>query len=175
MGGVGSGRKPLPREVHEERGTLRKDRHGERAAVQPNRERPRIPYGLSPRAQTAWRNIVSDLESNGILARSDQWAIELLAVAVGRLREARAAANKAMRAGDHEAVRVWWKVEREALAQARALVAQLGLSPSGRNSLGMALARAQGAGRADPDAASEPAGPSLVRPRRLEAVKGGRS
>jgi phage terminase small subunit len=173
MGGPGSGRKPLPRETHEQRGTLRNDRHGEKPAVQPNRERPRIPYGLSPRAQTAWRTIVADLEANGILARSDQWSIELLAVAIGRLREARANANTAMRKSDADAIRVWWKIEREALSQARTLVHQLGLSPSARNSLGMALARAQGAGRAGPDAGAEPKGPTLVRPRRLQAVPDG--
>lgn len=101
-----------------------------------------MPAGLSKRAQTAWKAIVADLEAGGILDFADWPIVEAAAVAIGRAREARAMVNKEGlvipgQKGNrtrHPAL----GIELEAWKEVRQLADHIGLSPAGRERLGMA-------------------------------------
>jgi P27 family predicted phage terminase small subunit len=142
-----TGRKPVP--------TEERRRRGEKPIAPPvvvgGRGSPDMPPGLSERSKSAWRQIVRDLASAGILDRADAFVIEALAVHVGRARDARAIIakegllSKTAHGGAHAAV----GIEERALREVRQLCDQLPLSPWGRARLGLTLARGGGEGADD--------------------------
>jgi P27 family predicted phage terminase small subunit len=137
---VTTGRKPKPVELHRQEGTYRADRHGKPSPAS-DLVKPKPPAGLFREALAVRRELVCELERVGTLHSADRHLIELAAVAVGRMRQARALiAKEGLTArGDrgsvvHPAVRV----ELSAMRELRALLSELGLSPTSRSRLGVA-------------------------------------
>jgi P27 family predicted phage terminase small subunit len=157
---AGSGRKPKPVSQHIEDGTFRPDRHGaaEESPQLTSATRGlkwRMPAGLSPRQQTAWKTIVRDLEASSLLDRADAGMIEAAAVAWGLAGDARAAVNKhgLLVPGQREGSLVTnpaIKIQHDAWAQFRSVAVQLGLSLAARGTLGLSLARGSGQGAPEP-------------------------
>jgi P27 family predicted phage terminase small subunit len=99
------------------------------------------PTGLTQMQKTAWRTIVADLETGGILDHADAGLIEAAAVFWGRAREARATVNKEgliARSVRGYTAHPLLAVERESWAQFRMIAEQLGLGPVARARLGLA-------------------------------------
>ena len=117
------------------------------------RAAPDMPRGLSTRQQTAWRHAIRDLSASGVLDRADSFTVELLAGAVGRMREARAEVNRAKsmiaKDGENSQGRVASaasSLELQWAREARQLVQLEPLSAVGRARLGLTLARGGGEG-----------------------------
>lgn len=98
-------------------------------------KRPPLPRTLFPEAKTAWRQIIADLEQAGSLSSSDGLVIELAAVAVGRVRQARsqlAREGLQVRSERGAIVHPLARLELAMMSQARQLLAELGASPTAR-------------------------------------------
>lgn len=171
------GRKPLPHEVHEKKGTLRKDRHGSEP-VRGAGGRPPMPPGLNDRAKRAWKTICDDLAASGLLDRSDAGVIEAAAVLWSRAREARAAINREgvviTGANGTSIAHPAWKIEREAWAAFRQLADELGLTILSRSRLGIALARSNDRGGSGGKPAAGSIASKIGDSPRLKALQGGR-
>jgi len=133
------GRKPKPTREHRRAGTYRADRHGKRPPAA-DLEKPKPPPGLFREAGTAWRQLVRELQAIGTLHSSDRHLIELAAVCLGRLRQARAAIAKTgleVRGDRGAVVAPAVRIEISAMRELRALLSELGLSPTSRSRLGI--------------------------------------
>lgn len=143
---------------------------------------PAQPAGLDRRAAAAWKQLVRELESIGLLAKSDSGTMEACAVAIGRARECRTRVNRdgIMTRGStgqlvaHPAL----KLERELWAQAARLLEALGLTAASRLRMQMPVGGAGGAS-SEGEAAEEPPA-DLVTARigaapRLRRIEGGQA
>lgn len=106
-------------------------------------KRPRKPSHLSPSAAKAWDSVVKSLHDAGTLAATDVAAITLLAELLGIAGDAyaqfKSAANTAGQIGTViKQPNGWpgphpqWSVYQKAIAQAKGLLAEFGLTPAGR-------------------------------------------
>ena len=134
-------------------------------------ETPAAPKHLSKSQRAAWKSLVGDLKRNGILAQSDATAIELVATALGTVRDLGARIEVVGLFTDEG--RKAAELQLRAMNVARPYVEQLALSPRGRHNLGLGVSRAQGPGD-DPKPKAEPAPAIGVSPR-LQALQGGKS
>jgi P27 family predicted phage terminase small subunit len=128
-----------------------------------------MPTDLSTEAKAAWRLLVRSLREDGALHSTDGPLLEAAAVCLGRLREARgllAREGLTVRGDRGSVVHPALRIELGAIAQLRALLAELGLGPSARARLGLVELRRDSAERE----LDEEIGPSP----RLRAVAGGR-
>jgi P27 family predicted phage terminase small subunit len=99
---------------------------------------PPMPRSLFPEARGAWRQIVGALERVGTLSSSDALTIELAAVAVGRLRQARtelAREGLQVRSERGAIVHPAGRLEIAMMGQARQLLAEMGLTATARTRL----------------------------------------
>jgi P27 family predicted phage terminase small subunit len=154
------GRKPKPIAEHRRTGTFRADRH-RKSPPAADLAKPKPPAGLFREARTAWTELVRELQATHLLDSSDRHLIELTAVCLGRLRQARAAIAKSgleVRGDRGAIVAPAVRIELSATRELRALLSELGLSPTSRSRLGIEAAEA------DPFADLPP------NPRKLAAV-----
>lgn len=174
-----SGPKGKPTEDHVREGTYRRDKHGPKGGVRPaDGKRPRQPAGLSVSAKNAWKALLDDLQASALLDSADAPLYEAFAVNIGRAREARRliAKHGMLVPGAREGQLVanpMLRVEREALAQARMLAAELAIGMRARASLGIAIVRGanlRGGSEDTPAADKTGIGPSP----RLTALRGGK-
>lgn len=133
-------------------------------------ERPSEPSHLTAEQKRVWRQIVRDLEANGILAQSDAAAIEMVATALGTVRECQARIKVVGRWTDEG--RKTTELQLRALTTARPYVEQLALSPRGRHNLGMGVSRAQGV---KDKPAADPLSSAIGESPRLKALRGGKA
>jgi P27 family predicted phage terminase small subunit len=133
------GAKPKPAEV--------KRRTGSRRVTDVNlvggRRVPKMPAGLPSRAKTVWKQLIADMGESGVLDGADWPLVEVAAVTICRMREAR---DVIAREGlfvegqrgptKHPA----YMIERECAAEVRQLLDHLGIGPVGRSRLGLAKA-----------------------------------
>lgn len=137
---MATGRKPKPISDHIRAGTYRVDRH-DRPSPAADRTKPKPPAGLFREARSAWTELVRELDRLGTLDSRDVHLIELAAVCLGRLRQARAAIAKTGLEvkGDRGAVVApALRAELAAIKELRGLLAEFGLSPTSRARLGIA-------------------------------------
>lgn len=160
------GRKPVTTEERIKRGETPK----RPPLVVGGRRAPRMPNGLNDRAKTAWRQVVDDLLSSGVIDRADSTVIEILATAVGRYRDARTVLNREGILAEnsqgrvaHPAVGIAERAEQRILQ----IADRLPLSPWGRTRLNLLLSSGGDEGaEADMEA-------TIGRPPRLKVVGGG--
>ena len=98
---------------------------------------PRMPTGLSPSAKTAWKTLVDDLFANDLLESADWPLIEIAAVTIGRMREARRIVEREGLLADGQRGAMTkhpaYLIERENAAEVRHLLEHLGVGPIGRS------------------------------------------
>ena len=135
-----TGIKPKPVELHRRQGTFRADRHGKPSPAA-DLVKPKPPAGLFREALVAWHEVVRELERVGTLHSADRHGLECAAVCLGRLRQARRAIAKSgleVRGDRGAVVAPAVRVELAAMKELRALLSELGLSPTSRSRLGLA-------------------------------------
>lgn len=140
------GRPPIPTEVHIQRGTYRKDRHGELVVTTPGHGIVQFgaPAHLTEFQQEVWLELARLLES--IVRESDIPMVEMAAVAYATYREAQKLidqdgliiveyddGNERMK--EHPAVRIAQRYQKMFMDTS----ARLGLSPADRARLGINL------------------------------------
>jgi P27 family predicted phage terminase small subunit len=99
-----------------------------------------MPRDLFPEAKSAWRQIVAELEASATLSSTDGLVVELTAVAVGRVRQARkqlARDGLQVRSERGAIVHPLGRLEVAMMSQARQLLAELGLTATARARLGV--------------------------------------
>jgi P27 family predicted phage terminase small subunit len=104
---------------------------------------PSMPSDLFPEAKTAWRQILSELARAGTLASTDALIVELAAVAVGRVRQARKILiheGLQIRSERGAIVHPLARLEVAMMGQARQLLAEVGLTATARARLGVGTA-----------------------------------
>jgi len=105
------------------------------------REAPSMPRGLSKTAQTAWRALVADMSEAGILDRADGPLLEVAAVLVGRMRDARRVIERdgpvIVGARGTLVKSPYLLIEERCQSELRLLMEQLGCGPVGRARLGL--------------------------------------
>ena len=84
---------PLPREVKELRGTLRKHREARMPVRAPPGD-PLMPRHLGPIARAKWKELLPQLRDRGTLSLADRTSLEMLCSAYEEYREAAAAIRK---------------------------------------------------------------------------------
>lgn len=140
MGGKGSGRRPVPREVKELRGTARPDRvNGERP--EPKDEPPKCPWGTPKPIRKQFKRIVEALEPTGMLRSIDTDLLYQLAGAIHLHREATdklaegGAVYEDTSHGGRPAKSPWFQIWRDTGKVIRSLSSHFGLSPADRERL----------------------------------------
>lgn len=161
------GPKPKPAEVKRKTGS----KHQTQTVLVGGRQAPRMPAQLSPRAKTAWRQLVSDMEGAGILDKADWPLIEVTANLIANYRHAVEMGNREGIVCEGQkgnpTTSPWFRISMETGKEIRQLLEHLGIGPVGRSRLGMA------GGKAKKSLSSEMAdriGPSEG----LKLVKGGK-
>jgi P27 family predicted phage terminase small subunit len=134
-----------------------------------------MPSGLSASAKTAWKTLVEDLRDSGRLDSADWPLIEIAAVTIGRMREARRIVEREglLAEGQRGAMTKHpaYLIERENAAEVRHLLEHLGVGPVGR-------ARVTGGGPSKPQVKTmkeefdSKVGPSARQ--KLRALEGGK-
>ena len=159
------GAKPKPNELKQRSGS----RHASATTLVGGRGVPTMPGDLPDRAKTVWKQLVADMSESGVLDRADWPLVEVAAMTICRMREARAIIKREGLFVDgqrgptkHPA----YMIERECMAEVRQLLDHLGIGPVGRSRLGLA-------GGPKKDMASEMA--DQIGARGLSVVKGGRA
>lgn len=91
-----------------------------------------MPSGMPAGARAEWKRITAELAALKLLATADQAVIASYCLAVDRLYKS---ARQLQRTADYIGPRgqsTWVKIQREAIADIRALCAEFGLSPAAR-------------------------------------------
>lgn len=161
------GTKPKPVEAHRRDGTTPKGGRREPVVVG-GREAPPMPKGLPKAAQDVWKVVVADLTDSKVLDRADWSVVEVFAVTVARYRQARdelAAWPGLLTEGQKGSavVNPLATFERDTGKLVVSLAEQLGLSPTGRARLGLAVKKGG-------DTVGQSLDSPQVPPRRLRAV-----
>lgn len=128
-----------------------------------------MPGGLFPEAKVSWRMLVKAVTEDGVLHSTDAPLLEIAAVCLGRLRQARALIAKTgleVRGDRGAVVAPAVRIELSAMRELRALLSEIGLSPTSRARLGLVELRRDTAAKE----LEEQIGPSP----RLRAIEGGR-
>lgn len=154
---LGAGRKPKPLADHLHEGTYRPHRHGRvdqegRGIVAgAGARRPPMPSGLDARAKRAWKVLLKDLESAGLLDVADAPLYEAFVVMLSRAQCARALIDRdgMLVASPREGLLVanpMIRAERDALKLLEQLADQLAVGMRTRAALGMAIVRGAAVG-----------------------------
>ena len=137
------GAKPKPNEIKRKAGS----RHVTDTVVVGGRGVPKMPSGLPERAKTIWKQLVADMSESGVLDRADWPLIEVAAVTMCRMREAREVIRREGMIVDGQrgpTTHAAYKIERECMAEVRQLLDHLGIGPVGRSRLGLANQKGKG-------------------------------
>lgn len=140
MGGKGSGRRPVPREVKELRGTARADRVNGRRP-EPKDDPPKCPWGTPKPIRKQFKRLVEGLEPTGMLRAVDVDLLYQLASAIHIHREAAealaedGAVYEDTSHGGRPAKSPWFQIWRDSGKVIRQLSGHFGLSPSDREKL----------------------------------------
>lgn len=159
------GAKPKPNELKRRSGS----RRATQTVVVAGRGVPKMPAGLPERAKTVWKQLVEDMSESGILDRADWPLIEVAAVTICRMREAREVIKREGMIVEGQrgpTTHAAYKIERECMAEVRQLLDHLGIGPVGRSRLGLA-------GKKGKDVAVEMG--AKVPERGLSLVQGGKA
>ena len=131
------GGKPKPNEMKVKAGS----RHASRTVVVGGRKAPPMPKGLSKVAQAAWKELVRDMMKAGILDAADGPLVEIAAVLLARMRQARAEVEKhgpVIEGARGTLVKSpYLLIEERSGSELRLLMEQLGIGPVGRSRLGL--------------------------------------
>lgn len=133
------GRKPTPAELKMARGNP--GRRDLEVVVVAGREQPKMPVGLPPRAKTVWKQLVTDLSASGVLDKADWPLLEVAAITICRMREAREVLTREglfIEGQRGPTKHPAYMIERECGMEVRQLLDHLGVGPSGRARLGLA-------------------------------------
>ena len=106
------------------------------------RKVPRMPAYMNPRAKTAWKQLVKDMQASGILDGADWPLVEIAANTIATYREAVERVNKegAVEVGQRGSLTTspWYRIQIESAKEIRQLLDHLGIGPTGRARLGIA-------------------------------------
>lgn len=134
------GAKPKPNELKRRAGS----RRATDTVVVGGRGVPKMPAGLPDRAKTIWRQLVADMQDSGVLDQADWPLIEVAAMTMCRMREAREVIKREGMIVEGQrgpTTHAAYKIERECMAEVRQLLDHLGIGPVGRSRLGLAAAK----------------------------------
>lgn len=133
------GRKAKPSEVKRAQGNPGK--RPINTVVVGGRKAPRMPAHLSPRAKTAWKQLVSDMGEAGVLDSADWPLIEIASNAIAQYRHAIEMVNKegSVEVGQRGSLTTspWYRIAAEQAKEIRQLLDHLGIGPSSRARLGL--------------------------------------
>jgi P27 family predicted phage terminase small subunit len=135
MGGLGSGRPPVPTAILEARGSRRAQ--GRRAEPRPQVEAPACPAWLSKEAKAEWRRQVKALVAMGVVAKCDRALLAVYCEAWGEFVQAAEAIGKSgllIKDPDGDKLRrnPLLTVRDHAAERLLKLAAQFGFSPAAR-------------------------------------------
>lgn len=135
------GTKPKPAEIKRRTGS----RHATEAVVVGGRGRPRVPAYLSGPAKTAWKHLVDDMDSAGLLDKADWPLLEVAANAIATYRHAIKMCQSEGLVADGQkgslTTSPWYRIQMEQSKEIRQLLEHLGIGPVGRSRLGLAAAK----------------------------------
>lgn len=134
------GAKPKPNELKRRAGS----RRATDTVVVGGRGVPKMPAGLPDRAKTIWKQLVADMQDSGVLDQADWPLIEVAAMTMCRMREAREVIKREGMIVEGQrgpTTHAAYKIERECMAEVRQLLDHLGIGPVGRSRLGLAAAK----------------------------------
>ncbi len=133
-----AGRKPLPQSYHERTGTYKINPERRPEGKEPNapRGKPKRPPKLSGEYLKEWNRLTKLLDQMGVLCKTDQNGIEILACAIVDYRAARekVAEYGQCLVGDDGSIKKnpYQQVLRDSATQVTKLLAEFGLTPSSR-------------------------------------------
>ena len=134
------GRKAKPAEVKIAQGNPGKRKV--ETVVVGGRKAPKMPTYLSPRAKTAWKNLVADMAEANILDSADWPLLEVAANAIAQYRHAVDMCNKEGIVSEGQrgpTSSAWYRIATEQSKEIRQLLEHLGIGPTGRARLGLQL------------------------------------
>lgn len=134
------GRKAKPTEVKIAQGNPGR-RRVEAVTVVAGRKVPRMPAYLSPRAKTAWKQLVTDMQAANILDGADWPLVETAANTIAMYRHAVEMTNKEGMIAEGQKGNLttspWYRIASEQSKEIRQLLDHLGIGPSARARLGL--------------------------------------
>ena len=135
------GRKAKPTEVKIAQGNP--GRRKVETVVVGGRKVPKMPAYLSPRAKTAWKNLVADMSEANILDSADWPLIEVAANAIAQYRQAVEMLQKEGPVAEGQKGNLttspYYRIATEQAKEIRQLLEHLGIGPTGRARLGLQL------------------------------------
>jgi P27 family predicted phage terminase small subunit len=135
------GRKPIPNEIKQLKGTIEKSRLIENPMiVQINNEIPEAPEDLNNEAKKIWQITCDELKRNGILATVDFGLIEAycaeLAMYKEAVRQIRKTSPLVKSPSGYPMVSPWQTIRKQSLKAATDLAQLFGVTPSARTRVG---------------------------------------
>ena len=135
------GRKPIPNEIKEIKGTLEKSRLIDNPMiVQINNEIPQAPEDLNNEAKKIWQITCDELKRNGILATVDLGLIEAYCAELAMYKEAVRQIKKTSplvkTPSGYPMVSPWQTIRKQSLKAATDLAQLFGVTPSARTRVG---------------------------------------
>ena len=135
------GRKPIPNEIKQLKGTIEKSRLIENPMiVQINNEIPEAPEDLNNEAKKIWQITCDELKRNGILATVDLGLVEAycaeLAMYKEAVRQIRKTSPLVKSPSGYPMVSPWQTIRKQSLKAATDLAQLFGVTPSARTRVG---------------------------------------